>query len=187
MLSPDLQQCSSSLRMATLWSPSSPSTRGFLGSRQQGDDNDDVVDGVVDGLKTKYEPWVTPTPPVGRLFKGLFVMGSCGAHNVGDLLCGGRFLPQPTELLTLFQVSTRACPRRVDGPQLVTHGEQSKAKSVNVSELSLQGGGVREQPGEVDHGHAVHPLQHSLQEDPRHMDLLGLYGPHRNTLQVYHL
>ena len=50
--------------------------RGFLGSRQQGDDDDDVVDDVVDGLKTKYKPWVTLAPPVGQLFKGLFVMGS---------------------------------------------------------------------------------------------------------------
>ena len=53
-----------------------------------------------------------------------------------------------------------------------------------VQHSPVQGGRIRELPWEADHRHALHSVQHSLQEDPCHLDILCIHGPHWNTLQV---
>ena len=47
----------------------------------------------------------------------------------------------------------------------------------------VNGGGVREHPGEADDGYAVHPVQHILQAHPRGLDRVRLCHPPRHSLR----
>merc|ERR1712013_966091 len=97
-------------------------------------------------------------PPLLLLLSGELVPGEPDGH--------GPPREREVPLGDPGQVQTRAGTRGADGTSTLASS-----------------GGVRELHGEADDRHEVHPLQHSLQEDPGHLDLLRLHDLAGDPLQ----